>query len=277
MGASLAPLDTNTVLSMGPMPAGPGAFGSNPLGRPPWNEGGMSTEGIPSSQKTLLLRRPEMTVRVGINGFGRIGRDFLRGALERGTDVIDVVAINDITDTATLANLLQCDSTYGPLRERVHHTDDSIVVGGTTIRVTAQRDPAALDRRAVGVDIVIESTGRFSTREAAAAHLTGGARKVILLSPGKGIDANPRARGERRDLQPGPAPDHLECILYDELRRADGVRAARGVRNPAWPDDYDPQLRQRSGDPGLPAQGPPARLVGRGEPDPDKHGRGQGP
>jgi glyceraldehyde-3-phosphate dehydrogenase/erythrose-4-phosphate dehydrogenase len=138
--------------------------------------------------------------------------------------VIDVVAINDITDTATLANLLQYDSTYGPLRERVHHTDDSIVVGGTMIRVTAQRDPAALDRRAVGVDIVIESTGRFSTREAAAAHLTGGARKVILSSPGKGIDATPRARGERRDLQPGRAPDHLERILYDELRRVAPAR-----------------------------------------------------
>ena len=104
-----------------------------------------------------------MTVGVGINGFGRID-----------------------TDTATLANLLQYDSTYGPLRERVHHTDDSIVVGGTMIRVTAQRDPAALDRRAVGVDIVIESARRFSTREAAAAHLTGGARKVILSSPGSG-------------------------------------------------------------------------------------------
>jgi glyceraldehyde 3-phosphate dehydrogenase len=130
-----------------------------------------------------------MTVRVGINGFGRIGRSFLRGALERGTDVIEVVSVNDITDTATLANLLQYDSTYGPLRERVHHTDDSIAVGGTAIRVSAQRDPADLDWRVVGVDIVIESTGRFLTRESAAAHLTGGARKVILSAPGKGIDA----------------------------------------------------------------------------------------
>jgi glyceraldehyde 3-phosphate dehydrogenase len=130
-----------------------------------------------------------MTVRVGINGFGRIGRDFLRGALERGTEAIDVVAINDITGTATLANLLQYDSTYGPLRDRVRHTDDSISVGDKTIKVTAERDPAALDWRAVGVDIVIESTGRFRTREAAAVHLAGGARKVLLSSPGKGVDA----------------------------------------------------------------------------------------
>ena len=130
-----------------------------------------------------------MTVRVGINGFGRIGRNFLRGALERGTEAIEVVSINDITDTATLANLLQYDSTYGPLRERVSHTDDGIAIGGTTIRVTAQRDPAALDWRAAGVGLVIESTGRFATREAAAAHLTGGARKVLLSAPGKGVDA----------------------------------------------------------------------------------------
>jgi glyceraldehyde 3-phosphate dehydrogenase len=126
---------------------------------------------------------------VGINGFGRIGRDFLRAVLERETTPIEVVAINDITDTATLANLLQYDSTYGVLRERVGHTDDSLTIGGRTIRVTAERDPAALDWRSVGVDIVIESTGRFRTREAAAAHLTAGARKVILSSPGKGVDA----------------------------------------------------------------------------------------
>ncbi|WP_328325675.1 type I glyceraldehyde-3-phosphate dehydrogenase [Kribbella sp. NBC_00382] len=130
-----------------------------------------------------------MTVRVGINGFGRIGRDFLRGALERGTEAIEVVAINDITDTATLANLLQYDSTFGPLRERVGHTEDSITVGGKAIKVTAERDPAALDWRSAGVDIVIESTGRFRTREAAAVHLAGGARKVLLSSPGKGVDA----------------------------------------------------------------------------------------
>ncbi|TCM50602.1 type I glyceraldehyde-3-phosphate dehydrogenase [Kribbella sp. VKM Ac-2568] len=130
-----------------------------------------------------------MTVKVGINGFGRIGRDFLRAVLERESTTIEVVAINDITDTATLANLLQYDSTYGVLRERVGHTDDSFTIGGRTIRVTAERDPAALDWRSVGVDIVIESTGRFRTREAAAAHLAAGARKVVLSSPGKGVDA----------------------------------------------------------------------------------------
>ncbi|NIK61327.1 type I glyceraldehyde-3-phosphate dehydrogenase [Kribbella shirazensis] len=130
-----------------------------------------------------------MTVRVGINGFGRIGRDFLRVALARRTRAIEVVAINDITDTATLANLLQYDSTYGPLPERVGHSGDTLTVGGASIRVSAHRDPAELDWRGSGVDIVIESTGRFATREGAGAHLAGGARKVILSAPGKGIDA----------------------------------------------------------------------------------------
>ncbi|QNE16966.1 type I glyceraldehyde-3-phosphate dehydrogenase [Kribbella qitaiheensis] len=130
-----------------------------------------------------------MTVRVGINGFGRIGRDFLRCVLAQETSQVEVVAINDITDTATLANLLQYDSTYGPLRERVGHTAGTISIGAKTLRVTAEREPAALDWKSVGVDIVIESTGRFRTREAAAAHLDAGARKVILSSPGKGVDA----------------------------------------------------------------------------------------
>jgi glyceraldehyde-3-phosphate dehydrogenase/erythrose-4-phosphate dehydrogenase len=130
-----------------------------------------------------------MTVRVGINGFGRIGRDFLRCVLARGTDLIEVVAVNDITDTATLANLLKYDSTYGPLLEQVGHTGDTITVGDQVLRMMAERDPAAMDWRGVGVDIVIESTGRFRTREAAAAHLTAGAAKVLLSSPGKGVDA----------------------------------------------------------------------------------------
>jgi glyceraldehyde 3-phosphate dehydrogenase len=176
-----------------------------------------------------------MTVRVGINGFGRIGRTFLRVALERATEVIEVVAVNDITDTATLANLLQYDSTFGPLRERVRHTDDSLTVGGTTIRVTSERDPAALDWRAVGADIVIESTGRFHTREAAAAHLTGGARKVILSSPGKGMDATLviGVNDETYDSSSHHVISNASCTtncvapMVSVLHRAFGVR--RGV------------------------------------------------
>ena len=127
--------------------------------------------------------------RVGINGFGRIGRDFLRGALERRMQPIEVVAINDITAPETMAHLLRYDSTYGPLRQPVTYADGTMLVDDWPIRVTAERDPAALDWRAAGVDVVIEATGKFRTRDAAAAHLAAGARKVLLSAPGKDVDA----------------------------------------------------------------------------------------
>jgi glyceraldehyde 3-phosphate dehydrogenase len=127
--------------------------------------------------------------RVGINGFGRIGRDFLRAALERRMQPIEVVAINDITAPETMAHLLRYDSTYGPLQQPVRYTDGTMLVDDWPIRVTAERDPAALDWRGVGVDIVIESTGKFRTREAAAAHLAAGARKVLVSAPGNDVDA----------------------------------------------------------------------------------------
>jgi glyceraldehyde 3-phosphate dehydrogenase len=127
-----------------------------------------------------------MTTRVGINGFGRIGRSFTRLALER-TD-LEVVAINDITDAGTLAHLLAFDSTYGRLGRTVEHTPDSIIVDGTPIPVLSERDPAAIDWAKLGADVVIESTGKFRTRDGAALHLKGGARKVLISAPGKDVD-----------------------------------------------------------------------------------------
>jgi glyceraldehyde 3-phosphate dehydrogenase len=133
-----------------------------------------------------IAREGLMTIRVGINGFGRIGRAFVRRTLER--DDIEVVAVNDITDAAVLAHLLAFDSTFGRLEQAVTHTDDSLLVAGRPIRVLAQADPAAIDWAGLGVDIVIESTGRFQARDDAAVHLKSGARKVLLSSPGKGVD-----------------------------------------------------------------------------------------
>ena len=134
-----------------------------------------------------------MTVRVGINGFGRIGRNYLRSVLARddGWDSteIEVVAINDIAPTATLAHLLEYDSTYGRLSRVISHDAESITVDGHRIAVTAERDPAALAWGELGVEIVVESSGRFRTRDDAALHLKAGARKVLLSSPGKGVDA----------------------------------------------------------------------------------------
>jgi len=127
-----------------------------------------------------------MAIRIGINGFGRIGRTFVRRALERAD--IEVVAVNDITDARTLAHLLEFDSTYGRLNANVTHSDDSIVIDGTPIRVLSCRDPAEIDWGALGVSIVVESTGKFRARDQAALHLKGGARKVLLSAPGKGAD-----------------------------------------------------------------------------------------
>jgi glyceraldehyde 3-phosphate dehydrogenase len=127
-----------------------------------------------------------MTIRVGINGFGRIGRTFVRRSLERGD--IEIVAVNDITDARTLAHLLEFDSTFGRVNARVSHTDDAIIINDRPIRVLSSRDPADIDWGGLGVAIVIESTGKFRARDQAALHLKGGARKVLLSAPGKGAD-----------------------------------------------------------------------------------------
>jgi glyceraldehyde 3-phosphate dehydrogenase len=130
-----------------------------------------------------------MTTRVGINGFGRIGRSFTRLALER-TD-LEVVAVNDITDARTLAHLLAFDSTYGRLGRAVDYTDDSLIVAGnrqTPIAVLSERDPAGINWKELGADVVVESTGKFRSRDGAALHLQGGAHKVLISAPGKGVD-----------------------------------------------------------------------------------------
>jgi glyceraldehyde 3-phosphate dehydrogenase len=123
-----------------------------------------------------------MGVRVGINGFGRIGRNVFRAARERNAD-IEWVGVNDLVDSKTLAHLLKYDSVYGPYPGTVEHTDDAIVVDGKEIRVTAEKDPAALPWSDVGADVVIESTGLFTKREDAQKHLDAGAQKVIISAP----------------------------------------------------------------------------------------------
>ncbi|GAA4793372.1 type I glyceraldehyde-3-phosphate dehydrogenase [Corynebacterium canis] len=129
-----------------------------------------------------------MTIRVGINGFGRIGRNFFRAAEERGSD-IEVVAVNDLTDNKTLAHLLKYDSILGRLGKDVEFDDESITVDGKKIIVTAERDPKNLKWGELGVDIVVESTGFFTDAEAAKAHLEAGAKKVIISAPAKNEDA----------------------------------------------------------------------------------------
>jgi glyceraldehyde 3-phosphate dehydrogenase len=127
-----------------------------------------------------------MTIRVGINGFGRVGRAFARLALDR--DDLEIAAINDVTDARTLAHLLEFDSTYGRLGEPVAHGPGSLTVAGHQIPVLSERDPAAIDWAGLGVSLVIESTGKFRARDDAARHLKAGARKVLISAPGKGAD-----------------------------------------------------------------------------------------
>jgi glyceraldehyde 3-phosphate dehydrogenase len=124
-----------------------------------------------------------VTTRVGINGFGRIGRSFLR--IADGSD-LEVAAVNDLVDTKTMAHLLTYDSTYGRFGKTVEHDESGLVVDGRRIAVTAHRDPAELDWAQYDVDVVIESTGKFRTREGAEQHLKAGARKVLLSAPAKG-------------------------------------------------------------------------------------------
>jgi glyceraldehyde 3-phosphate dehydrogenase len=123
-----------------------------------------------------------MAVRVGINGFGRIGRNVFRAALERGAD-IEWLAVNDLVDPKTIAHLLKYDSTYGPFPGEVEATDHGLVVNGHEIRVLAERDPSRLPWGDLGADVVIESTGLFTDRENAAKHVDAGAKKVVISAP----------------------------------------------------------------------------------------------
>jgi glyceraldehyde 3-phosphate dehydrogenase len=128
-----------------------------------------------------------MAIKVGINGFGRIGRNIMRAAM--AYDEIDIVAVNDLTDAGTLAHLLKYDSILGNLKADIAATGDTITVDGDTFKVLAQKDPAALPWKDLGVDIVFESTGRFTDRDGAAKHIGAGAKRVVITAPAKKPDA----------------------------------------------------------------------------------------
>ena len=129
-----------------------------------------------------------MTVRVGINGFGRIGRSFWRAVAKSGAD-IEVVAVNDLGDKKTMAHLLKYDSVMGVLPDTVTSTDDGLVINGKSLKVLSERDPRNLPWKSLNVDVVVESTGFFTERDKAAAHLDAGARVVIISAPATNADA----------------------------------------------------------------------------------------
>ena len=134
-----------------------------------------------------------MAIRVGINGFGRIGRNVVRAAQAMGAREIDFVAVNDLTDTRTLAHLLKYDSVHGRYEGTVEASADGILVDGDEIRVLAEKEPGKLPWGDLGIDLVFESTGRFTDREKAAAHLQAGAKKVMITAPERNISP-PRVR-----------------------------------------------------------------------------------
>ncbi len=127
-----------------------------------------------------------MAIRIGINGFGRIGRNIMRAAMP--FDEIDIVAVNDLTDAATLAHLLKYDSILGNLQADIRSSGDRITVDGDEFQVLAQKDPAALPWKDLGVEMVFEATGKFTKRDDAAKHLTAGAKRVVITAPAKGPD-----------------------------------------------------------------------------------------
>ena len=172
-----------------------------------------------------------MTIRVGINGFGRIGRNYWRAvhaasATGHGAEQIEIVAANDLTDTATLAHLLKYDTVLGTLAQDVSVDGDAILVGDTKITVLAERDPAALPWRDLGVDVVIESTGRFTKAGGRAQAPRRGRQEGHHLRPGLGRGHHDRDGRQRQRLRPGQPQHHLERLVHHELRGPDGQGAA---------------------------------------------------
>jgi glyceraldehyde 3-phosphate dehydrogenase len=190
-----------------------------------------------------------MAVRVGINGFGRIGRNLFRAAYEAGSD-LEFVAVNDITDPATLAHLVKYDSILGRFPGRVEAGDDAIVVDGSEIKVLSETDPADLPWGDLGAEVVIESTGRFTNREDAAKHLDAGARKVIISAPAKDPDVTV-ALGVNFDSAYDPDEHHIisnascttNCLAPLAKLIHDAVGIERGLMTTIHAYTADQQLQ----------------------------------
>lgn len=173
-----------------------------------------------------------MVTKLAINGFGRIGRNAFKVAFDRSD--VEVVALNDLTDTKTLAHLLKYDSSYGIYPHDVSHDEQNIIVDGKPIRVYAEKDPSMLPWSDLGVDVVIESTGRFTTGEAASAHVTAGAKKVVISAPAKGDDVKTVVIGVNEDEinQAGNVLSNASCTtnsvaaVMDIMEREFGVEKA---------------------------------------------------
>ena len=215
-----------------------------------------------------------MPVKVGINGFGRIGRNIFRAAL--GDPAIEIVAVNDITDSKTLAHLLKYDSILGNLPNKVTHTDDTISVDGKSFKVFEKRIPRRSTGPSVGASIVVESTGLVHHgRGRAQAHSRAGEESNHLRA-GHRSRPHDRARRERQDLRSGEAPRDLERVVHHELPRAGRESYAGHLRNHGRHDDHDSLLHERPEAARFAAQGSAPRPCRRTFDDSDFHRRSEG-
>ena len=200
-----------------------------------------------------------MALRVGINGFGRIGRNFLRAHLARGGD-FEIVAVNDLGDPDVLAHLLDYDSTHGRL-EGVESSGDRITAGGTSFQVLAEREPSKLPWKDLGVDVVVESTGLFTAREGAEQHLAAGAKKVLISAPATDPDitivlgVNDDAYDAERHHIVSNASCTTNCVGPMAKLLLDTFGIESGLH------DHDPRLHDRAAAPG------PVAFTRKGKPD----------
>ena len=165
-----------------------------------------------------------MAVKVGINGFGRIGRSVFRAALENKN--LEIVAVNDLTDAKTLAHLFKYDSVFGTFPGTVKAGENEIFINGKSLKVVAEKDPAKLPWKALGVELVIESTGRFTDKEKAAAHISGRRQESHHQRAGEERGHHHRHGRERAALRSGQAPHHFQRVLHHQLPGPGGQSAA---------------------------------------------------
>ena len=194
-----------------------------------------------------------MAIRVAINGFGRIGRNVLRAIAESGRKDIEVVGINDLGPVETNAHLLRFDSVHGRFPGTVTVDGDSISLGNGKIKVSAERDPSKLPWKELGVDIALECTGIFTAKDKASAHLTAGAKRVLVSAPADGADAT-IVYGVNHDKLTKDHHGRLQRLLHHQLPGAGRQGAERHRRHRDRLHDHDPRLYRRPADARHPAQ-----------------------
>ena len=216
-----------------------------------------------------------MAIRVGINGFGRIGRNFFRAQQQLGAD-IEIVALNDLGDAKTMAHLLKYDSVLGPFAGDVELGEGVIRAGGEEMKMLSERDPASLPWGDMGVDVVLESTGIFTDRAGAQKHLAAGAKKVLISAPATDPDVTVVLGVNDGDYDPSSHDivSNASCTTNCVAPLAKVVDDLAGIESRLH--DHDPRVHERPEHPRPAAQGPPARSCGGDQPDPHDDRRREG-